>query len=251
MTAKRKGWEREHAAMSDFDQKLAAALHDVPMPDGLLDRLLVGLQTSANAPVFDEESDKAMVRQRVPQRWGRRLSVAALVSAAALFLAIWLGTQPREDVSPQSVLDEAIWAFDAESSAKGYLWAEKSPPAAYPFSQSVVLRRGMRWRALDGTAFGGREGVAYDFPSDDGGRASLYVLTVDLTTLEAFDIAPEMCPFTTAGCCASPWQENGLLYVLVVQGDVNAYRNHLRISSSPVAQDIQRRLPVLAFVGTF
>ena len=79
----------------------------------------------------------------------------------------------------------------------------------------------------------GHRGVVYDLPGPAGTNAVLYV--VDAGALEGFGEAPALNPFTTAGCCASAWQEGGLLYVLVVQGDPATYRAYLNLPHGPVA----------------
>ena len=81
--------------------------------------------------------------------------------------------------------------------------------------------------------FEGRRGVVYDLPGPAGTSAALYV--IDAEAAEGFDEAPALRPFTTAGCCASSWQEGGLLYVLVVQGDPATYRAYLNLPRVPVA----------------
>jgi len=91
--------------------------------------------------------------------------------------------------------------------------------------------RGTRWRPLQG--FLGRRGVVYDLPGPAGTSAALYV--VDTEGVEGIDPTPALRPFTTAGCCASSWQEGRLLYVLVVQGDPATYRAYLNLPHGPVA----------------
>jgi hypothetical protein len=53
--------------------------------------------------------------------------------------------------------------------------------------------------------------------------------------LEGFRTSPAPHPFTTAGCCASAWQENGLLYTLVVKGEPASYEAYLNLAVEPVA----------------
>ena len=144
----------------------------------------------------------------------------------------WACTRAR-DLSEQFVLDEAIRSFDMGVDQPGPLLAEKPAPADYPFSHAVLQVRGTRWRPLE--AFLGRRGVVYDLPGPAGTTAALYV--VDAEAVDGFGTAPALHPFTTAGCCASSWQEGGLLYVLVVQGDPATYRAYLNlpVHSGPVA----------------
>jgi len=199
-----------------LDSRLSVAFHDVPVPEGLDARILARL---------------AMEKPQRPvsRRW--LLAGSALLAVAAgLLVAVWLGPQSGEKVTEQYVLDEAIRCFEGAATESGQFVAEKSPPAAYPFSRAVVNLRGTRWRTVEDLL--GRRGVAYDLPGPGDTRATLYVLS---SPVEGLDIGPSLRPFTTAGCSASAWQENGRLYVLVVQGEPSTYQRYLNLPSGPIA----------------
>lgn len=214
-----------------IDEKLAAAMFDVPVPAGLAERVLARLKRGELVE-RDETASTARPARRVPAWFLVGGSVAAM--AASLVAAIWLGMSPGGDLSEQYVLDEAIRSFEIGVEQPGPLAADTPAPADYPFSASVVPVRGTRWRSLDGSFLGGCRGVVYDLPGMAGGRAALFVLAAD--SIEAIGGRPALCPFTTAGCCASAWQESGLLYVLVVQGDAATYRAYLDLPHDPVAR---------------
>ena len=134
-----------------------------------------------------------------------------------------------EPLSEQFVLDEAIRSFDMGVDKPGTLLAEKPAPAAILSALRCCRSAepgGGRW-----TEFLGRRGVVYDLPGPAGTDAALYV--VETEAVEGFGAAPAWQPFTTAGCCASAWQEGGLLYVLVVQGDAATYRAYLEPPARP------------------
>jgi len=223
------------------DEKLAVALFDVPVPPGLAERLLAGLAAEPNRPVEELPVAKdplAVSRSSsfVPRFSGRRWFLAGsglAAVAAGLLIAVWLGLDRGEGLSEQFVLDEAIRSLDAGVGQPGRLLAEQPGPGDYPFSLAVVQVRGAKWRPLRGDSFLGRRGVVYDLPGPAGTSAALYV--VGSGTSAGFADAPALHPFTTAGCCASAWQQNGLLYVLVVQGDPATYRAFLNRPHGPVA----------------
>ena len=200
-----------------MDSRLTLAFHDVPIPEGLEDRLLARLAA-------EKEKPRTISRRRLLAAGG----LAAI--AAGLLVAVWLGGSRGEEVTEQYVLDEAIRWSEAPLGEHGLLIAEKLPPAGYPFSTVVAAMRGVRWRWVDD--FLGRSGVAYDLPCPGDARATLYVLS---DPVEGLDIQPSLRPFTTGGCSASAWCENGLLYVLVVQGDPATYQRCLRLPSGPIA----------------
>jgi len=222
------------------DEKLAAALHDVPVPAGLAQRLLERLasEPAGQVPGLGEESDPAVVlaaASRVP-RWSRQWFVAGsglLAVAAGLLLAVWLVLPRNEALAEAFVLDEAIRSFDAEADPAGQLLAKQPAPVTYPFSFTVLPVRGVRWRPLTGGVFSGHGGIVYHLPGPAGAHGILYV--VDAGPSKGFSALPARHPFTTGGCCASAWQENGLLYVLVVQGDPATYRAFLNLPHGPVA----------------
>jgi hypothetical protein len=216
-----------------IDEKLSAALYDVPLPDGLAERILQRLDANPceTLELASADASPAPHGIRQPDHSRRRLLMAAGLAAAALLAIVWLGLSKGEALPPQFVLDEAIRAFLSEPQLRGRLLDAGSAPADYPFSQTVSQVRGTRWRLLP--AFVDRPGVVYELPGPAGTSAALFVVAAPATA--DFDAAPAVYPFTTAGCCASAWQEDGLLYVLVVQGDPVTYRAYLHLPNSPMA----------------
>ena len=199
-----------------LDARLSVAFHDVAVPEGLEGRILARL---------------AMERpQRLVSRRWLLAGSALLATAAGLLVAVWIGMQSGEKVTEQYVLDEVIRCFEGDSAESGQLVSEKSPPPNYLFSRAVVNLRGTRWRTVKDLL--GRSGVAYDLPGPGETRATLYVLS---GPDEGLDTGPSLRPFTTAGCSASAWQENGRLYVLVVQGEPSTYQRYLNLPSGPFA----------------
>jgi hypothetical protein len=218
----------EGEMMMDYiDERLSAALQDVPLPEGLANRILERLAGEQLA--ISGSQQRAEVRSS--RRWILAVGSGLLAVAAMLLVAVWLGMHRGENLSEQFVLDEAIRSFNTPLDQLGYPIAEKAGPEEYPFSQAVLPIRGTTWRHLDG--FLGHRGVVYDLPGPGGASASLYV--VEGGTVKDVGETPAWHPFTTAGCCASAWREGGLLYVLVVQGDPATYRAYLRLPNEPVA----------------
>jgi hypothetical protein len=198
-----------------IDACLTKAFRDVPVPDDLAQRLLAGL---------------ALVQPRRSRRW---LLVAGgmLTAAASLLLALWLNAPGEEPFSQQYALDQAIQSFTLGFEGPGYSLATRAAPQEYPLSQWVACIHGVTWRHLGN--FVGGSGVVYDLPGPAGTHGTLYV--VARKGIEDLDTAPSLSPYTTANCNASAWQEDGLLYVLVVQGDTSAYKGFLNLPRTPVA----------------
>jgi len=150
-----------------------------------------------------------------------------------LLLALWVGAGSGNTLSEAFVLDEAMRSFDMRADQVGHSLAERPAPIDYPFSFAVLPVRGVRWRPVAGGGFLGHNGIVYDLPGPAATRAVLYV--VDAGTSAGFSAVPARHPFTTGGYCASAWRENGLLYVLVVQGAPATYRAFLNLPHGPVA----------------
>jgi hypothetical protein len=207
------------------DMALASALRDVPVPEHLAERLLDRLVEARAATVA-----AAGPPRRVKRRW-LAAGAAALGAAAALLAAAWLYGYRGPAYNAATVLDEATEFFRGESPAAASPPPAVAPPAEYPISREVLRTPPLRWRPIRGLL--GAAGVAYDLSAPGGRRATLYVLSQAVADLPT---QPPLVPRpTTAGCWAAAWHENGLLYVLVVDGGPGVYRGCLRLPSGPLA----------------
>jgi hypothetical protein len=199
-----------------IDACLTQAFRNVPVPDGLAERLLAGL---------------AVKQPRRSRRW-LLVGGGMLTAAATLFVAIWLNTPKPTPFSEELALDEAIRLFGAGFDGPGHLLTQQPSPAAFPLSKLVVRVPGERWQQL--SDFLGCQSVVYRLPGPAGTHAALFVIAN--SGISASNVMPAANPRAgTAGCCASAWQEGNLLYVLVVQGDDSAYRSYLSLPRTPVA----------------
>jgi hypothetical protein len=212
--------EELYERIQNADLKISAAYHDVEIPPGLEGRI-----AAAVAPAV----------LRTKKIFSRRRLLAAsglLATAGAIFLAVFFGMNRSAGYSEQTVLVGAIQFFDAEeAAAPGQLLAESSPPGEFSFSRAILRLPKIRWRMVEN--FFGQKAVAFDLPAQGGARATLYA--VDLTVADLTDTPDQKNLFTTAGCSTAAWRENGLVYVLVVRGNRQAYRNYLLLSRGPLA----------------
>ncbi len=168
---------------------------------------------------------------RRPRRRWLAVAAATLATAALLAAAAWLESHRAAPYDTAAVLDEATQFFSAESPGATSPAAAVAPPAGYPISREVLRTPQLRWRTIRGLL--GSMGVAYDLSAPGGRRATLYVVSQAVAGLPT---QPPLEPRpTTAGCWAAAWHEDGLLYVLVVEGGPGVYRGYLRLSSGPFA----------------
>jgi len=214
-----------------LDVALAGAVADVPVPDDLLPRLLAAVETAAHAPPAIPAAAgpaPSFPRRAALSAWW--FGVAGAV-AAGLLLAVWLAPGPRQDqFSAQALLEQAIYQFLRDADAARQAVDDVKPPRAFPPSSAVAAQAVVGWRAV--SALLDRSGVAYDLAGRRGARATLFVLRGGL--VNAPSEPPSRPAHETGNCSAALWQQNGLLYVLVVRGDARAYAELVDLPRGPV-----------------
>ncbi len=219
------------------DVEVAAAFHEVPIPEGLAERILKCLAAAVEEPAVEAPQETVqpvtpLPAADVPQAGKRvsrrRLLAGVLSTGAALLVGVGIYYwATREVYDTARVLGEAAEFFSNDSHEGGHLLADgHHGPDGYPFSREVRDDvREIRWRQIRG--FLGRDGVAYDLRDADGiTRATLYVVELEVSDLG--DTRPPVPPQQdTANCCVAAWKEGALLYVLVAPGGRNEYRDWL------------------------
>jgi len=235
-----------------LDARLAAAFGDVPVPQGLAQRILAGMEAArartaaapedlpaAEAP--DEASpDEQPAAEPAPatprrQRRGSRRWFAGVVVAAGVAASIVVGVmnfQPPNEMTRGDALASAIDFFDREERAEpGPVLTADNEPQGYPFSREVNRFPQTHVRRISG--FLGCDGVAYDMTNNRlGVEATLYVVKCEGIQVADLRSGPPSFRDTvsTSGCRSAAWQSDGLLYVLVVGGSTKgAYDSFLPI----------------------
>ena len=216
------------------DASVAQAFGDVPLPEGLGDRITARLAAATNGkqgavaapkpqgpPAEEPTAEQARPGARLRRRWILAGAAVAAV-AASLIVAIVLPSEQPPELDPGSIVKGARECFLGErDAAAGQLLSQGNPPPAYPTDPSFSPQRfpQMRWRGIRG--FLGRPGVAYDLGVPQT-RATLYVVNCP-TPIPGLPGAVPLAPRnTTGGVAVSAWQRGGRLYVLVVE-DPQAY----------------------------
>ncbi|MBN2021893.1 MAG: hypothetical protein JW809_03795 [Pirellulales bacterium] len=222
-----------HARLGRLDGALAGAFADVPVPEGLAERILSrlaaareGTQASCvegGSPLFAETKMGTVPRRRWRRRWFLSGVVAAAAAAAATVALVLL--RPR-DYTESEILAAAVAEFDA-STAQGQLLPNVWPEIllSHPPSDAVVRPSGVRWREI--AEFLDRPAVAYDLSGRAGPRATLFVARYDRPLPGLGNAPPGQPRRTTGGRAAAAWQDAGVLYVLVVEGTERDYHGLL------------------------
>lgn len=173
---------------------------------------------------------------RGPRRWWLAASgaVAAVTMAAAVVVILLAGYFRASPPSMAQLLDAAIADAAAQFHTQrlaGEPADRVGPPQGFPISRQVVALPGTRWR---NAVLGEGRAVAFDLALRGRARATLYVLQSRVANLPA--LPPSRPQANTGGYCALAWQEQGLVYVLVVAGDDPAdWRAYLDVPLGPVA----------------
>jgi hypothetical protein len=230
-------WEETYERIQNADLKISAAFHDVEIPVGLEQRLIASLnivragEAVSAALEVDSELDAPPVAPAVipvakPRILSRRRllwSGGILSGAAVMLVAAFLAMNRSPGDSEQTVLDAAKQYFDADvPAAPGQLLSPTRAPRGFPLSNNIRHVGKIRWRVVND--FMGHEAVAFDLPAQGGARATLYAVDISAANLGT---APPSNPSNTGGCCVAAWREKGLVYVLVVQGTPETYRQYL------------------------
>jgi hypothetical protein len=217
---------QEVARVEQFDKAISAALSDVPLPAGLLERLQNSVKsaelvepTAAPKPATAERADDA---SRSTRRWSRRSSLAI---GGSLALAVLLGLTtfalwPRRRHVGPAELAPAVnqWLATLNSPGTSNSWKSASAVPASHAVPAVVLARPLRWTSFPASGEGwSGKGVAVDLAPAGGPRAVLLVIT----SPAHFKVAAS--PYTalslTGSWRAAAWQNpsTNVLYVLVVE----------------------------------
>jgi hypothetical protein len=208
--------------IQQIDLRLAAAFQEVPVPEGLAERIHARLAANETAPMAEPvspEDSPVGVRRRSRRHWLAAAGGLATAAAAMVAVAVLLGMDNRYDEA--TVLGDTVALFSNDLHEGGLLLSEQPPPDDFPPSREIRRPAEMRWRSISGLL--GKDGVAYDLPGPGGSiAATLYVVRLSVDDVRQTQPAPSP-RWNTGGYCSSAWQEDDLLYILVVRGGRQAY----------------------------
>ncbi len=218
-----------------LDRRLVTAARDVPVPVGLAERILTGVASHAtDADVFERAStdvnncepvpatDIPPARHRVSRRSWWLAAAAASVLVAAAF-EFW--PRPVELTAERLREDSGEWAKQLWNSPARWnsFSAEQRAKSSYPLPPTIIAPAS-RWADVSEEV--DRSAIAYDLSSGGGPRAVLFVIRD--SEIEAGAAPPSTPQSSTLGLMIGCWQEQGVIYVLVVEGDERSYKNLLK-----------------------
>lgn len=199
-----------------FDAALRQSLDEAPVPEDLAARLTLAVEQAADEQAAEDErrTEPAAAPKRSRRLWiGAAIATAAAAAAVALIV---LQGGPPERLSGLQVAQLAEQLAEQWESEQD--WSDTSAPASRPLDPN--LRMGpLQWRRF--SFLGDPDAVAYR-----SGHVMLLVCAA--SNVEEFGAAPPDPPQGDTGPYRiGVWQSDGLVYVLVVTGDIDRYRRVL------------------------
>jgi len=227
-----------------FDRSLRRQLLSVSTPEGFRERLLAAVMREAEAysPLGTIAADGALAggdvaviaaqdgaAGNVREDWSRRRwlrwTAAALAggTAAAVILHFTRRGPVIRPLDAGTLMQSAGMLFESQEHAfgTGAPLLERRPAEPYRLSRDV-RGRDIRWRSV---VLLQRSAVAFDMRSPAGDAATLFALAETVAGLP--QAAPSRPLLRTSRTAVAAWNDAPLTYVLVVQGDVAAYRRFL------------------------
>jgi hypothetical protein len=229
------------------DQRLTAAMHEVPIPAGLANRILDrhsaapascggAAAMAVNAAVSREPAtitpasaqDSKLPASIAPESGRRlirrRLAVGLGLAACLLVIAGLVVLDRQPDSSPVAVTEKAAGWYEQLSGG----W---QPMAKAP--QGFALPKGIGgglggWQWVAKTV--AKSGLVFDLGQAQPGpvgRSGAVLFVIKSTRSDLPSSAPRTPQSTTAGLAIGVWQSGGLMYVLVVRGNEHDYQKLL------------------------
>jgi hypothetical protein len=246
---------RRYECSQQFDALVREPFRDVPVPDGLADRLLAAIAPSLDRTTVESQQPVALrpsehhVRKAAEQagRWPRRkrrriwmvmtgsLMAAAAVVGFLLLVPYFSGDEPL----PDDRLPGEILAWSDAVVRQG--WNEDVPAAQVlrPLDRAVRADP-QRWCSI-ATAYDSQT-VVYDVAPRGAEMALVFCMRCRVRN----SILPEMPPLNafsaTGGLTLGIWRRGDMVYVLVVRGGVRRYRE--LIEASPLIGLLLNGCPV-------
>ena len=233
-TAARRLFDR----LQRFDRQISNATLDVPVPAGLAERILARVQIAsgnstavASNDAVDNAPCPAPVTEPNRRRMGRRGWILAAVAASvavAVSFALW--PRPTELTADELLSHGGDWAKQLWKQPTNWrpLAAGQREVPNYPLAAPIVVSPS-RW--ADVARLSESNAVAYDLTTGGGQRAILFVIRE--AEIECNPTPPIRPQSSTEGLMIGCWRAQGVVYVLVVEGDERSYKSLLKSIPAP------------------
>ena len=212
-----------------WDQSISASMHDIAVPVGLSQRLQSAVAQEMASPQVEAVPDDMAVSPagaaEPPRPSRRRWMVAVVSTAAALMLALGLGSYLNRPTTVDVASLDAQ-ARDVASQLTDVEWQQDRatlPMDAFPSDVRVTPQR---WATISTTL--DRNAVVFDLVRAGHKQAVLIAMHAKVASND-LPSRPRLTPdSSTAGQCVGSWQQGEYVYSLVVSGDRRRYEMFLR-----------------------
>jgi hypothetical protein len=209
----------ELARSQHFDRATRAALHDVPVPSGLVERLLTAVGPQVDLPARNDDSSPALKqRSRVVSR--RFIAVAGSLALVTLFAISAYQFWPRSGrLVTKDELSSAVAGWLVQTARQPQAWNDGQPKDVA--LDGTVSGRAQRWQQFQMASENGWSArvTAIDVAPPGKPRAILFVVQ----SSARFQVPPTPASrlSLSGGLKAVAWQptSTGVLYVLAVDED--------------------------------
>lgn len=224
------------------DLAIGGVFQDIPIPEGLSDRLVEAIQKVREEPGEESSSfvDEAVAEQSdlntaasvaIPAARRKRWKPLAVVGAslAVIILACFFLLRPddREITIGKLHSEVSEWIVEVAPSTDWNLDLGEVP-AKYIPRDPALLAIPQQWCFTETSH--DRRTIVYGVSRPGEKEVSAYVFCIhtkgrDITLPNVLPLAPQ---WTTGRVSIGAWQRNGMVYILAVQGGEQQYRSYIR-----------------------
>jgi hypothetical protein len=235
---------RLYERSQQYDAVIRQAFCDVPVPDGLTERLLAAVQREQGSyapepqstsgtvaldhPVVRAERETAGAARR-PRRSSKSLFSVGIAGMALTVVGVaalvWVYRSPLEP-TPGEALPREVESWSAQITRIGWRDDFSEPRLEKRPCDKAIRVDPQRWCEIV-TSYDDQT-IAYDLASPGDGFATLFCMRLAPTGSSQLDPIPPLKPVPgTGGVSLGVWRRGGLVYVLAVKGPEQRYRAFL------------------------
>ena len=229
------------------DGAIAGTMRQVPVPEGLAERLLAKLAAQRGeadtglsdplgdvdlhaAPPADADGAGLAAPARVPPALVSRrfwLGTTVTTAAVAILVAMGLWLTGEEPLSADAVVEKVRDMIGKDLRHVRWQANPETAPSNYPFPLSIN-QDPRRWGWLDASHLAA-QAVVYDLAADRDAPAVMLLVFRPRSVGQDLPLAPHIDPqSSTGGWSIGTWQEDDLVYVLIVKGPRVKYQRLIK-----------------------
>jgi hypothetical protein len=218
------------------DAAIGRVFRDIPVPEGLADRLIAGVEREAGelanesssviGEALKEQSDlNAAASVAVPakrRRLWRGMGICVVAVAAVVLVVFLLVPSGSRGITEEELPREVSeWIGEVAESNDWNSDFEEAPVQHYPPIRPIPHR----WRVV-ATRYDSQATV-YDVSRPGGAPAYLFCIRTKGRVVGLRDVPPWDPQWTTGGVAIGAWQGTGIVYVLAVKGREEDYQSYI------------------------